>query len=67
MEALINLGKRETSRSRNTIGEDIDIGLARACGEHIKLISMQLLELAKTSKNEKILMECIETIEVNYI
>ena len=67
MEALIKLGKREISRFRKTTGEDIDIGLARACGEQIKLISMQLLEIAKISYNEKILMDCIETIEVNHI
>lgn len=65
METLISLGKKELSEFKTTIGEDIDIGLAKICGEHIKTVSMQLLEIAKTSENERILMEWIEKIEVN--
>ena len=64
MEALIKLGKKDITRFQTTVGEDIDIGFAKSCGEHIKLISMQLLEIANTSHNEKILMNYIETIEV---
>ncbi|XP_043463304.1 uncharacterized protein MCAP_0864-like [Leptopilina heterotoma] len=64
METLISLGKKEVSEFKTTIGEDIDIGLAKICGEHIKTVSMQLLEIANTSENERILMEWIERIEL---
>lgn len=65
MEILISLGKKEITEFKTTVGEDIDIGLAKMCGEHIKTVSMQLLEIAKTSENERILMEWIEKLEVN--
>jgi len=50
--------------SSTLVGENIDIGIARMCGQHICMISKCVLSNAKVSKYEQRLMEFIELIEV---
>lgn len=46
------------------VGENIDIGIARACGQYICMISKRILSNAKTNMYQQRLMESIELIEV---
>lgn len=46
------------------VGENIDIGIARACGQYICMMSKRVLSNAKASKYQQRLMESIELIEV---
>lgn len=50
--------------SLNVVGENIDIGIARACGQYICMISKRILSNVKANMYQQRLMEFIELIEV---
>lgn len=64
---LCVLMKLETENSignSSAVGENIDIGIAKACGQYICMISKRILSNAKANMYQQRLMEFIELIEV---
>lgn len=47
-----------------TVGENIDIGIARVCGQQICMVFRRVLSNAKASKHQQSIVEFIELIEV---
>ncbi|XP_039313851.1 uncharacterized protein LOC105205884 isoform X2 [Solenopsis invicta] len=63
---LCVLMKLETENSignSSAVGENIDIGIAKACGQYICMISKRILSNAKANMYQQRLMEFIELIE----
>lgn len=60
--------KLETEDINNffAVGENIDIGIARVCGQQICMILRQVLSNTKANKYQECIMEFIELIEVVY-
>lgn len=59
------LMKLETKNDLSTlVGENIDIGIARTCGQHICMMTKCILSNAKVNKYEQRLVEFIKLIEV---
>jgi len=50
--------------SLSVVGENIDIGIARACGQYICMISKRISSNVKANMYQQRLMEFIELIEV---
>lgn len=65
---LVMLTKLETKdddiSSFPAVGENIDIGIARVCGQQICMILRRVLADAKANKYQQCIMEFIELIEV---
>jgi len=54
----------KTDFGNSNIGENIDIGIARACGQYICMISKRILSNTKVNMYQQRLMEFIDLIEV---
>lgn len=50
--------------SSSIVGENIDIGIARACGQYICMVSKRILSNARVNRYQQRVMEFIELIEV---
>lgn len=50
--------------SSSIVGENIDIGIARACGQYICTVSKHILSNARVNRYQQRLMEFLELIEV---
>lgn len=64
LSALMKLETKNEFDISSEVGENIDIGIARACGQYICMISKRILSNAKTNMYQQRLMESIELIEV---
>lgn len=67
LNALMKLEIESEFDSSNEVGENIDIGIARACGQYICMISKCILSNARTNTYQQRLLESIELIEVEKI
>lgn len=56
--------KNDFEHNLNVVGESIDIGIARASGQYICMISKRILSNTKINMYQQRLMEFIELIEV---
>ncbi|XP_029167338.1 uncharacterized protein LOC114937840 [Nylanderia fulva] len=63
LDKLMKLEIKNDSSSSTVTGEDLDIGIARLCGQNICLISKRVLSDAKVKACQQRLMELIESIE----
>ncbi|KMQ97038.1 hypothetical protein RF55_2653 [Lasius niger] len=60
---LMKLETKNDSSSSTVASENIDIGIARACGQNICMISKRILSNAKIKTYQQRLIEFIESIE----
>lgn len=67
LSALMKLEVKNDFDNSTVVGENIDIGIARACGQYICMISKRMLSNARTNMYQQRLMESIELIEVEKI
>ncbi|XP_070154106.1 uncharacterized protein [Polyergus mexicanus] len=63
LDKLMKLEIKNDSNSSTVASENIDIGIARACGQNICMISKRILSNAKVKIYQQRLMEFIELIE----
>lgn len=63
LSTLMKLETKNDSDSPRVVGENIDIGIARACGQYICIISKRVLSNAKADMYQQRLMEFIDLIE----
>ncbi|XP_011643249.1 uncharacterized protein LOC105431031 [Pogonomyrmex barbatus] len=63
LDTLMKLEIKHDLNSPNVVGENIDIGIARACGQYIRMISKRILSNTKANIYQERLMEFIEVIE----
>ncbi|XP_026829108.1 uncharacterized protein LOC113562808 [Ooceraea biroi] len=63
LDTLMKLETKNDLSSSTLVGENIDIGIARMCGQYICMISKCALSNAKVSKYEERLVEFIQLIE----
>lgn len=63
------LMKLETKDDSNfpVVGENIDIGIARVCGQQICMILRHTLSNAMANKHQRSIMQFIELIDVGVI
>lgn len=64
LDTLMKLETKNDLGNSTVIGENIDIGIARACGQYICMISKRVLSNVKVNKYQQRLVEFIELIEV---
>lgn len=55
--------KNDVSNS-TVVGQNIDIGIARACGQHLYMKSKTVLSNSIANKHQQLIMEFIDNIEV---
>ncbi|XP_050452808.1 uncharacterized protein LOC126852251 [Cataglyphis hispanica] len=63
LDKLMKLEIKNDPNSSTVVSENIDIGIARACGQNICMISKRILSNAKVKIYQQRLMEFIELIE----
>lgn len=68
-EELMALGIFEIANNNNErkSGEDIDIGVARVCGQFVATAAQRLIYRAKINDHEKLVIKYIEKIEVRKV
>lgn len=67
LDKLMKLETKNDSNHSTVESEVIDIGIARACGQNICMVSKCILSEAKVRTYQQRLMEFIELIEVIYV
>ena len=64
LNILMKLETKNDFDNLNVVGESIDIGIARASGQYICMISKRILSNTKINMYQQRLMEFIDLIEV---
>lgn len=64
LNTLMKLETKNDFDNLNIVGESIDIGIARASGQYICMISKRILSNTKVNMYQQRLMEFIDLIEV---
>ena len=61
---LMELETPEVADTRGKVGEEMDIGIARACGQYMATYARRTIHRCKVHENEQLIMDYIEKIEV---
>jgi len=64
LDTLMKLEIKNDFGNSSIVGENIDIGIARACGQYVCMISKRILSNTKVNMYQQRLMEFIDLIEV---